>query len=216
MMKPEDVIKAEERGTWKSTPVIVTATGGEFPFEGFDASHICIEDIAKSLSQLCRFTGHTSLFYSVAQHSLLVAEKMPGPPKEKLVGLLHDAAEAYTNDLASPLKAYLESQCDYVYRDLQARITAAVYDRFGVAEIPDDVRLYDCAAGVFEAEGLMGLGERELHDFRFPTHLRGLWSPWNPREWAGTSGDQEPGEVETSFLLRFEELMTLCGREEFL
>lgn len=67
-----------------------------------------IEEIAHSLSLLCRFNGHTSRFYSVAEHSLLVAHLMEyhvgGDPLE---GLLHDATEAYLGDVPAPLKIHL-------------------------------------------------------------------------------------------------------------
>lgn len=67
---------------------------------------IQIEDIAHSLSQQCRFTGHTNVFYSVAEHCLLVSTLLTtvNPDKVVLGGLVHDAAEAYFGDMAGPSK----------------------------------------------------------------------------------------------------------------
>lgn len=39
---------------------------------------ICIADIAHSLSMQCRYNGHTKLFYSVAQHSAVMANNFFG------------------------------------------------------------------------------------------------------------------------------------------
>lgn len=64
---------------------------------------INIHDIAHHLSNIGRYTGATPKFYSVAQHSVLVARYFL-LPIERMAGLLHDAAEAYINDIASPLK----------------------------------------------------------------------------------------------------------------
>lgn len=61
-----------------------------------------LEDIAHALALKCRWTGHTREFYSVAQHSVHVAELLP--PHLQMAGLLHDAAEAYLPDVASPIK----------------------------------------------------------------------------------------------------------------
>lgn len=36
-----------------------------------------IEDIAHGLAYQCRFNGQTNAFYSVAQHSLIVAYQVP-------------------------------------------------------------------------------------------------------------------------------------------
>lgn len=67
-----------------------------------------IDDIAHALGQIARFNGHGKFFYSVAEHSCLVAKLMQeldlGDPLE---GLLHDATEAYLSDVPSPFKALL-------------------------------------------------------------------------------------------------------------
>ena len=206
--------KAEDQGNWRGKPFILTYTGKVFPFDSITEDCIDIVDIAHSLSQLCRFTGHTNMFYSVAQHSLLVSEKVPGGAAVKLCALLHDGAEAYTNDLASPLKKWLEGEgcCGSVYGSLQDSIQAMIYNKYGVTNIHEDVRLYDGAAGVFEAEGFMCMDVESLEKYSFPTHLRGLWQPWHPTVFAERNSDMEMGDVEVRFLERYETLMEELGR----
>lgn len=74
--------------------------------EAFD-----IEEIANSLSKLCRFNGNTNKFYSVAEHSLnvmeLILDEFPTNKKLAYEGLMHDATEAYLGDLVTPLKQVL-------------------------------------------------------------------------------------------------------------
>ena len=216
MIGHENVHQAEHQGDWKGKPFILTYTGKVFPFDSITPDCIDIRDIAHSLSQLCRYTGHTNMFYSVAQHSLLVSEKMPGGAADKLCGLLHDGAEAYTNDLASPLKKWMNNAgcCGSVYGSLQDSITAMIYNKWGVTHIPADVGLYDKAAGVFEVEGFLGLSVKELECYSFPTEVRGLWQPWHPTVFAGQNSDREMGEVEVAFLERFENLMNQLGRTD--
>ena len=102
---------------------------------------ISIFDIARSLSQMCRFLGHTEAFYSVAQHSVLVSELVPR--EDALWGLLHDASEAYLCDLPSPIKRDPEMN---IYRILEDRLMAAVCERYGLRpEMPRSVVLADKA-----------------------------------------------------------------------
>lgn len=84
---------------------------------------IKIEDIAHALSNLCRYAGHTKEFYSVAQHSILVAEQCPDDCK--LWGLLHDAAEAYIADLPRPVKRCLPD-----YKVIEEELLRTVAARF--------------------------------------------------------------------------------------
>lgn len=88
---------------------------------------IRIEDIAHALSMQCRFTGHTKLFWSVAEHSLLVAALVP--PNLRLAALLHDASEAYLADVSRPLKT--QPEFDF-YRMAEKRLMGLIGERFGV------------------------------------------------------------------------------------
>ena len=103
------------------------------------SDEIEIDDIAHALANLCRFTGHTREFYSVAQHSVHVSEAVP--PEHALWGLLHDASEAYLIDLARPVKRLPELAA---YRDAEAAVMRAVCERFGLPlEEPAAVRVAD-------------------------------------------------------------------------
>lgn len=88
---------------------MITNTGREHHLLGiaqqFNAP--AIEEIAHALAQINRFTGHTKRPYSVAEHSLLVcsiAANEGASPMAQLAALLHDAHEAFTGDVSSPVK----------------------------------------------------------------------------------------------------------------
>ena len=66
-----------------------------------------IRDIAHALSHQCRFSGHVSHFYSVAQHSILCYRRAYDQglnKKEQLTALMHDSSEAYLVDIPRPIK----------------------------------------------------------------------------------------------------------------
>jgi hypothetical protein len=82
---------------------------------------IDIEDIAHHLSGMPRYNAALPFEYTVAQHSLLVAEILPD--EHKLWGLLHDATEAYLGDVVSPLKRLLstfDSVADPVFEEINS------------------------------------------------------------------------------------------------
>lgn len=82
-----------------------------------------IHDIARGLSMLCRYTGHTKWFYSVAEHSVLVSLMVP--QELALEALLHDASEAYLGDVSRPLKHHLPD-----YQRLEELNTRVIRERF--------------------------------------------------------------------------------------
>ena len=81
---------------------ITTASGRDVNPLDLQPDDIDIHDIAHSLSLTCRFNGHCRVFYSVAEHSVLVSRLCP--PEFALEALLHDASEAYLGDVPKPLK----------------------------------------------------------------------------------------------------------------
>lgn len=146
-------------------PEILTFTGHYFDFLQPQTSHVCIEDIARALSQICRFTGHTRSFYSVAQHAVLVSRIVP--PEDAWAGLHHDDAEAYLGDVARPLKLMLPD-----YRKIEAGVEAAVFAHFGVPfPLPSSVKHADMVMLATERRDLMSpigdwnLGVEPLADY---------------------------------------------------
>jgi hypothetical protein len=117
-------------------------------------------DIAHALSLQCRFGGHCKWHYSVAQHSLLVAELLGSMPAQGPGtcdwGLLHDASEAYMVDLPRPLKNH--SAMGLEYKRIEALNMRAIWARFGlVGPQPEAVAIADEVALAMEFRDVMGL-----------------------------------------------------------
>lgn len=155
-----------------------TYTGHCIELAKMTAADIKILDIAHALSNQCRFGGHTTKFYSVAQHSVRVALALP--KDLRLAGLLHDAQEAYLIDLPRPIKQLLPD-----YRAMEGHVWSIIAEKYGLPEqLPDAVKRADEMALLAEFREVMTFQPPESW---FPG-LRPLapacrqWSPEEARE----------------------------------
>lgn len=178
------------KGDW-----IQTYTGKRVYPLSLDIGDIDILDIAHSLSQICRFTGHTNLFYSVAEHSIRVAKLVSTMKYDSgliLAALLHDAHEVYIGDMSRPLKRSLtESDIEQLERDLQWKI----FSRFNcnkALENYDIIKQADNILLMTEGRDLMHGGIKGWHDVENSEVLETPISPYIG-----------PTFVETMFLKEF-------------
>jgi 5'-deoxynucleotidase YfbR-like HD superfamily hydrolase len=164
-----------------------------------------IEDIAHGLARVARWNGQTRgpHVYSVAQHSLLVAQiaRLSDPaigPETELFVLLHDAPEYVIGDIISPFKAVLGDG----YKGVEKRLLSAIHLRYGLSpEAPKAIAVLaksaDKAAAYLEATRLAGFAAEEALRFfgrpcAVPHDVDRLMEPW--------SAD----EAKSRFLARFE------------
>lgn len=119
---------------------IQTASGRAWSLTAPTPDAVHWRDIAESLAKICRFNGHSRYFYSVAQHSVIVADMLI--PEYRLHGLLHDAHEAFIGDMTAPVKGVLKDLGGYEAIGHLAEITdRAVFAAAGLSfPWPTDIR----------------------------------------------------------------------------
>lgn len=136
-------------------PTILTVSGQSFNFIDPASNVIRVTDIAHALAHVCRFSGHTREFYSVAQHSVLTS--LIVPPEDALAALFHDATEAYIGDVSSPLKQLLPD-----YQAIEARLHADIFAKLGIpAELPASVKRADLILLATEQRDLIAPHDEE-------------------------------------------------------
>jgi hypothetical protein len=103
-------------------------------------------DIARALANQCRFGGHSRVFYSVAQHSVIVSELVEqrgGDAEDAFAALMHDAAEAYLGDMPHPVKH--RSALGAAYREVEDNLEHAIRERFGIRPDVPEIKRVDRA-----------------------------------------------------------------------
>lgn len=167
---------------------IQTFSGKHFSLVEPRKDQIDIRDIARALSNICRYTGHLAQHYSVAQHSVLCSHLVE--PAFALDALLHDAAEAYIGDISAPLKSLLPD-----YKRIEKNVEWVIARKFGVnTELPAEVKHADLVMLATERRDLLGDDGTPWPILEGIEPARVRIEPWSA-DWA-----------MTRFLQRFEEL----------
>lgn len=100
------------------------------------ADDVHIEHIAHSLSNLCRYNGSCSRFYSVAEHcvrlSRYVIKQNPSSHYHNLLAkalFLHDAGEAFIGDVTFHLKAHMPQ-----FIEMEKVIEEIIMTKYGLTQ----------------------------------------------------------------------------------
>ena len=152
---------AERVGDW-----MMTHSGRRFWPMDPRPTEVDFRDIGHALSLICRYGGHCRRFYSVAEHSCLLAGYFldRGDWTWARYALLHDAPEAYIGDMVRPLKASMPR-----FKTAERAIERAIFSRAGLgdSEIPHEVHAADAAI----------IGDEMRALFRPENFERAGWSP---------------------------------------
>lgn len=174
--------KDNDRGEW-----ICTLSGAKFYVNECNIEDIPMDDIAHALAMNCRYNGHITRHYSVAEHSVLVSLLVP--EKDALAGLLHDATEAFVPDVPRPFKHLIDG-----FQEFEDKLATRMGEYYGFEyPLPESVKKVD--------KNIVGSEARAL----FP----------QPPEWAEFYGTVCPEDMivglpadmaKEEFLNRFKEL----------
>jgi hypothetical protein len=178
-------------------------SGSFLNFHDPDPTHITLDDVAHGLSHICRYTGQCTIFYSVAEHAVIVSRRLEYLGFDRDVqwsGLHHDDAEAFVGDVNRPLKGMLPE-----YKAIERRVWLAVNEALGLGLTdpqPRAVKDADNWALSAEAYHLLPSGGASWFS-------AGLYDPDND---PFPLGGLTPGQAKVSWLERHHELEEADGR----
>lgn len=126
---------AAERARCRTT--VLTYSGKLVDLYQPEPDTIDFADIAMALGRLNRYNGHTTRPYTVAEHSIRMSYLVP--EEDAVWALVHDAAEAFTGDIISPVKRL----CPELYV-MERALLDVICDKLGLPR--------DMPASVLEAD----------------------------------------------------------------
>jgi 5'-deoxynucleotidase YfbR-like HD superfamily hydrolase len=150
---------------WNWVGSIEVRDGHVVDILNIDADMVRLDDVAHSLSHICRFNGHVPNFYSVAEHCVRAYWELfkdQQPPDVCLTGLLHDACEAYVGDMVRPLKRVPEML--EVFKPIEERAMQAVHHKLG---------------GVYPHPKEIHSVDRQLYEWEVKNVMSGVHVPWS-------------------------------------
>jgi uncharacterized protein len=139
-------MSARDDGPPGPGPYLQTVSGRWVnPFDP-DPNQLDPGDIARALANQCRFGGHSRVFYSVAQHSVIVSElveEQGGDVEDAFAALMHDAGEAYLGDMPHPLKH--RSPLGAAFKAAEEHLERAIRERFRIKPDVPEIKRVDRA-----------------------------------------------------------------------
>lgn len=135
-----------------------THLGRQMRIPEWNHDAITLRETATVLSRICRWGGRTSVFYSVAEHSIRVAEcvrDLGGTPLEQFIAINHEGDEALLGfDPPAPMLKLLPD-----LRELKRLAHESYMKRYGLPfELPAIVKRADAILLATERRDLMPPG----------------------------------------------------------
>lgn len=202
---PPGLAAALNAGAPPRTPWLLTQSGRAVHVDA-DERSISVRDIANHLAKINRFVGATIAPYSVAQHSVLVAEIVHATTRSAklaLYGLFHDAHEAYIGDVARPVKVALKAALGVdPIAALAERLDVAIHATIGLPWPCIDAHLVNAADECALAT--------ELRDL-LPEPPKGYAIDGLPAAWRARIKPMRWDRAEEAFLGAYADLAALAG-----
>ena len=168
-------------------PYLHTRSGKDLFFLDPTPEMIDIYDICAGLSRQPRWGGQALETYSVAMHSINVANAVR--PQFAFEALLHDATEAYICDIGAPLKAFLPE-----YREIERKLDRVIRAKFNLP--------LECSPEVKEADHRL----LSIEAYALMKNPRPDWGILPREECAQRLTSMNPELVPASFMSKFYQL----------